>query len=157
AGQSWAAYLSGESKVIEFICANYLQAFTATYGKDPRELLCALPIDRLEKDFQDITKYPHLKDKIEHWGGWPLGTLSFAYTDLFKADSRDRATAQEVPLFNKLLDSMDKLKSSLQVFPAAAPNLNQDFFVDGYKNTRNWALDAGYDHAPFAISLIMSA
>jgi hypothetical protein len=156
-GQSWSAYLSGESQVIEFFCANYLTAFTATYGKEPRELLCALPVQDLEKQFPDITKYPHLQNKIEHWGGWPLGTLSFAYTDLFKADSPDPATVQEVPLFNKLLDSLGKLTSTLKDFPAAAPNLNQDFFSDGYKNTRNWALDAGYDHAPFAISLIMSA
>ncbi len=155
-GQSWTAYLSDDGKAIDFVCSNYLQAFTSTYGKDPKELLCDLPILKLETAYPQVTKFPDLKNKLEHWSGWPLGTLDMSYKELFDPDSPDPATAQEAGPFNTLLDSLNDLRSQLRDYPAAAPNLTQKFFKDGYRNTRNWALDAGYDHTPFAISLIMS-
>lgn len=177
AGQSWTAYLPGDDKAVDFICRRYLEAFTATYGSDPKEATCTVPDEKtLFQAFPTVetllkdTSLPQrsrdvLDGKLKHWGGWPLGTGSFAYGDLFTdQDFTDKETlvvdkaAKQALLdaFSKIAD-YSKLKDKLTDYPCSAPNLEFDFLKDGYKNTRNWALDAGYDHAPWVVSLVMSA
>lgn len=38
-----------------------------------------------------------------------------------------------------------------------APELDRNFLVDGYRNTRDWAISAGYDHVPWVSPFVMSA
>ena len=175
-GQSWTAYLPDDDKAIAFICNRYLDMFSATYGTDPKEATCLVPsekdliaafpsVDTLLKDTSLPKKSRDLlESKLAHWGGWPLATLSFAYGDLFSdKDFTDKDTLQVdqdakkalLDAFGKIAD-FAKLKDKLTDYPCAAPNLDVDFLKDGYKNTRNWALDAGYDHAPWVVSLVMS-
>jgi hypothetical protein len=172
AGQSWTAYLPGDGKAIDFFCSRYLDSFGATYGTDPKEATCTVPAES-----QILTDLPDLKallptldkkssdlleNKLKHWGGWPLGTLGFAYGDLFtEKDFTDKDTLKvdkdAMAALNSAVDKIKGLQSKMTDFPCSAPNLDRDFLGDAYKNTRNWALDAGYDHAPWVVSLVMSA
>ena len=150
-GASWTEYLPGDGKAIDFICANYLQAFTSTYDKTPKEAMCALPSEETLAG-----KYAGLKDllaaslplkqKLAQWSGY----------DNLVAD----LTPQDNAALKTAFDSSDALKDFSDLiqedYICSAPTLDHDFLKDGYKNTRNWALDAGYDHAPWVISTIMS-
>lgn len=136
--------------------------------------------DGIQKLLDDTTYDQDLrtlvKQKLQAWGGWPPGWVGYddliSKDDVFKMlNSPDYPRAADLnfnpsseatrlePNRKALCDAVAKipgLQDKLTDYPCSAPNLNLDFFTDAYANTRNWALDAGYDHAPFAISLAMS-
>jgi hypothetical protein len=129
--------------------------------------------DSYDKDLRNL-----LKQKLQAWSGWPPGWVGYddiltkeevdkwVYFDNPKA-SDPKVTIKDLadeslrldPLRKALSDAVKQipgLQDKLTDYPSGAPNLSKDFFSDAYANTRNWALDAGYDHAPFAVSLAMS-
>jgi hypothetical protein len=177
--QSWADYLPKDDLAIEWVCKRYLESFSQTYGTGrppytvdpdkpaaaiyPRDAVCAFPtIEKLAKDLgQDdgkkledaVAKYPQLKTRLEHWTGLDAGIL--AYKDIFTDDDKDidEKTRKEI---NDAVNAIGDLQRKLANYPCSTPKLDIDFLKDAYAKTRNWALDAGYDHAPWITSLIMS-
>ncbi len=60
--------------------------------------------------------------------------------------------------FIKQLESVKDLAGFLHYeYECKAPELNRDFLMDGYRNTRDWAISAGYDHVPWVSTALMSA
>jgi hypothetical protein len=167
--QSWTAYLPDDDKAIHFMCECWLQAFNATYDNDPKELACNVPtVEALEAKYTDlkplVDQSKALRDKISGWSGWPL--TFWSYDDLFPVKNErleGEPAGIQMPsqaldnfLLNDKINKLGDLVSELQSYPCSTPTLNRDFLKDGFKNTRNWALDAGYDHDPWVVTLIMS-
>jgi hypothetical protein len=175
-GGTWKSYLPDDNTAIDFICNVYLEGFTATYGSDPKEPVCTVPSEaQLEKDFPELPtflaeapfdkKYRDMfKDKLTHWGGWPPGFIGYddLFTDKDFTNTDPNTQSQTVDYdtkkkFNDAVANIKGLQGKLTDYPCSAPNADYKFFLDAYKNTRNWALGSGYAHAPVVISSIMSA
>jgi hypothetical protein len=145
-GQSWSDYLPGATAEARVASGLYLTAFKKTYDGDrPLETLCALP-----SAAELATKYPALadvltvsplKERLERYTG---------YDNLFEDLPEEVAAALRLR-FDQVKPARDELES----FPGNVPKLNADFLEDAFKNTRHWALDAGYDHGPYPVKYFL--
>jgi len=132
----------------------------------PRDRACDVPsLADLEKTYQDlkdlIRTYPKLGVKLSHWHGWPVKGFSHfkIYDDIFTDDDKDIPDDDQKKIIAALsaIKGYSDLRSKLRDYPCSTPQLDIDFLRDAYKNTRNWALAAGYQHIPYFFTLIMSA
>ncbi len=68
-----------------------------------------------------------------------------------------KAPTPEEEAVTKQIESVKGLASFLHYdHECKVPDLDRDFLVDGYRNTRDWALSAGYDHIPWVSTTVMS-
>jgi hypothetical protein len=161
-GPSWSDYLHADfwphnDPTMDFIAETYAQAFQSTYGSIPKETLCALPAEKdLIKQFpkleQVLQDNPGLRDEFTKYVG---------HDDITAHDNLSKNLEKNWPqpaghLAKAALDGIDGLSAILDRYQCLAARPERDFFADGVRNTRNWALDAGYDHGPIYVSLFMT-
>jgi hypothetical protein len=173
-GQTWTAYLpdigyifNRHPKGVQLITELYQRGFQKTYGKDgdanPREDLSNFP------KALAAAKLPPIENKKLREA---LDGVYTGYGNILK-DSTDDDHIEDA------IDSVKGLKALLLDYEAKTPDVGPDladdlgpdpnvvdpdppFLIDGYRNTRNWALGWGYDHTPslpwppWRFSIIMS-
>jgi hypothetical protein len=168
-GQSWTAYLPDAktgrsvwgsflndpdtlSKGVYLFCDLYLNAFIQTYGGSPEESLCKMP------SLSEITaKFPAFDPIAKENPG--LGTALSpypGYKKYFNEALTDLPPEGQKPI-QKTVEDIKGLSDFLKFdYECKVPELDRNFLVDGYRNTRDWALSAGYDHRPWVASFIAS-
>jgi hypothetical protein len=146
-GQSWTAYFPDDDLGVEMIAELYLKSFQQTYPKAPSEPLCTVPtVADLRTRFPALGTLlddnPRLAENLAHFSD---------YDHLLDGFAEEPGRT----LLRGKLEAIDGLKSLLTDYPCKVPALNRAFLVDGYKNVRNWVIDAGYDHGPWPYRLVL--